>query len=377
MHRTPKPINNRSRKSSNLLSSLRRFIEPLQRFTYWKNIANAIVDKFLAAGLHSSADKIANCSSNLLVSHCRQGHFEIKAGFRCKQRFCPRCNSIKSANVNRETVAAVESLQREYPGLCLYSVTFTLPTRLVKETVATLDRLNKAFNRMLRRRKFANSLLGTFRGTHIKCDPVNGLVNIHIHSLFAFKSTFHSRNYISQAQWLEIWQESFQDYSITHVHVKKVRTSVKHATLAEAAGSIAWYATNFTDLFESPDLYEMPLAFIRTLYSALDGRKLHFFTGKLNKARPEKQAVPHLDHTCRTCSSATEESVHQWNHQTKTYVKREQAVVSIFDGSVVDSQVETKPIVIGYSTATWPDLKNSGARQGKSSFPSSPISRGG
>lgn len=381
MQRIQKPRNHSSQKSlnllSNLLSNIRRYIERLQRFTDWKGISNAIVEKFLAAGLHSSAYKIANCFSTLISSQCRQGHFEIRAGFRCKQRFCPRCNYLKSAKVSRETVSAVESLQQEYPELCLYFVTFTLPTRLVEETVDTLDRLNKAFTRMLRRSKLADFLLGTLRGIHIKCDPVTELVGIHIHALFAFKPSFHNQNHLSEAQWRELWQESFQDQSITQVDVTPVQPYFKHATLAEAAGSVAGYAANFIDLFESPGLYEMPLAFIRTLYSALDGRKLHFFTGKLNKARPEKQAVPHPDHICRICSSAAEESMHRWDHQTQTYVKREQAVVSLSDGSVVDSQVETKPIVIGYSTATWPDSKNSGARQGKSSFSSSPISRGG
>lgn len=268
----------------------------------------------MALGIHSAVSKIASCFNYARVFQVEEDQECRKDNFRCKQRLCPRCSYQTSANIERETISAVELLQKQYPGLRIYYVTLTLPPRYAEDVSHTFDRLKRAFTTLLRCHQFADSLLGTFRGIHLKHSTEKGLINVHVHALFVFKSTFQSRHYVSNAQWLNLWRRSFQDYSITHVNVEKVRPYNNHHTLAEAAGAKARYAADSKDLlnlFEYSQLDKISLDSLRTIYSALEGRRLHFFTGELNKSRPGKITVLEPDDSDHTCSPTIEERVYE------------------------------------------------------------------
>lgn len=288
----------------------------IQRLTSSKQSALESVPSLLAAGLHDTADKICNCSSIPTISTCTQGHNRVKIAFRCKQRLCLICQKRISVRIAREMTSAVESLQQGYPGLQLFFFTFTTPICGVEDVTDRLSRMNKAYGRLLRRRKLADFLLGSFKGAHFECHPDEGQVNMHLHSLLAFKSSYRSRGYIRQTQWLELWRESFRDHSITQVDVLPVLPDDNHPTLAGVAGHVAGYAVT------SINLKQAPPGFLRTLHDSLRGRRLYSFSGQLDKARPKKLPAYKSDDVCPTCSAELSESIYQWNHRTRDYVER-------------------------------------------------------
>lgn len=297
-----------------------------ERLAISKRRATPIISALIRADLYSAANKISNCSSFPTISQCEQGHSRVKTAFRCRQRFCTICRSLLAARINRETTAAVELLQKEYPGLLLYFITFTTQLHPVEDVEQMITRLNKAFGNLLRRGQIAQSLLGSFKGIHFECHSEEGLVYVHIHALFAFKSSYRSRHYISKAQWVDLWRESFKDHSITQVDVQRVKPTSKHPTLAGAAGYLADYAV------KSIKLDQAPPDFLKPLHSALQGRRLYSFTGELKKARPKKKPMGQPDQTCPSCSSSVlSESELHWNWKTEKYVERKQLTVSKSD----------------------------------------------
>lgn len=348
----------------------------VNRLTKNKRSGKHLVSKLRSAGLYETADKINNCSIVTVTSECEEGHVRVKSTFRCKNRFCPVCDKVTAAQVSREMTSTVERLQEKYPGLILRSVTFTIPVRKVEEVSDALTSLNTAFNKMLRRRRLAKSLVGSFRGIHLKCNPDKQEVNIHIHALFAFKSTFKSRNYVSEKQWGDLWRESFGDHSITQVKSKKLTTSKTNPSIAQAAGSSAAYAVKAIELEKPPqplirissverEKHEKSLNFLKVLHDSLLRRKLYSFTGELRNARSKKSRAASSEDVCSQCSSPLTERQQQWDQQAGEYIDCGK-IINEFDGSAEGKQIETNQIEIGYEIGRSPFPKKRERGQDKS-----------
>lgn len=345
---------------------------PLSSRTKKKRQGKSTISELNSAGLYKEANKIANCSNNPTSSKCESGHIRIKTAYRCKSRFCLICSGINAERIRHETDEAVKALKQKYPGFISYFATFTIHSCLVEEVGDTLDRLIIAFNKLLRRRQVAKPLLGSFRGVHFNCDSDKRRVNIHIHALFFFKSTFQSRHYISEARWLELWRESYQDHSITQVKVKKVHAEKKgYPTQALSEGFITRYAGKPLDLEES---FGKPLVkiqqgekkqvnFWKVLHDSLKQRRLYCFTGEMRKARPQKQALTYSEKTCPHCASPLTDIIHQWDRQTETFIERKPLEMNKSDGSVLGKQPETEQIDFGYDVVNWLDGQKSGVRR--------------
>ncbi|MDU5211569.1 MAG: protein rep [Clostridium sp.] len=96
------------------------------------------------------------------------------------------------------------------------------------------------------------------------------------------KSYFKSRNYISHERWLELWQLSTGDKSITQVDVRKVKSN----NLKEVY-EFAKYSAKDSDYLVSIPVFE-------TFYKALKGKKVLFFSGLFKDAH-KKYKLGELD----------------------------------------------------------------------------------
>lgn len=80
--------------------------------------------------------------------------------------------------------------------------------------------------------------------------------NLHVHAIIAVdKHYFTSRQYISQKKWLELWQRSMRDPSITHFHVQRLKKSPGEGR--KEVHEIAKYAVKVGDLARNQDVFDV------------------------------------------------------------------------------------------------------------------------
>ena len=93
----------------------------------------------------------------------------------------------------------------------------------------SLKELTKSFHKLFRYKKVKQNLIGFMRSTEITVNKKNGSYNQHMHVLLCVNSTyFHgSENYISQKEWIKLWQKALQvDYTPV-VDIKKIKPNKK------------------------------------------------------------------------------------------------------------------------------------------------------
>lgn len=104
-------------------------------------------------------------------------------------------------------------------------------------------------------------------------EPNYDTYNPHFHVVIAAdKSYFKSRNYISRERWLELWQLSTGNKSITQVDVRKSRTN----NLKEIY-ELAKYSAKDCDYLISRPVFKI-------FYTALKGKQVLVFSGLFKEA---------------------------------------------------------------------------------------------
>lgn len=216
----------------------------------------------------------------------------------CGNRFCPICtwktakkDAIK-ISILLESIKCQESLEYIF-------LTLTSPNVTGEDLKAEIDKFNKAIKSLFGRKKVEKIVQGYVRKLEVTTDqekiitdelyqrktnyfvkrglkvgdanPQYGTYNPHVHIILAVKkSYFSSRDYIQQAEWLDIWRDCMKDPTITQVDVRKVRSSEK--SKSNAILEIAKYSAKGSDLYHSESVFD-------TFYTALKKRQLLVYSG--------------------------------------------------------------------------------------------------
>lgn len=216
----------------------------------------------------------------------------------CGNRFCPIC-TWKTAKKDAIKISVLlESIKCEERFEYIF-LTLTSPNVTGEDLKAEIDKFNKAIKSLFRRKKVEKVVQGYVRKLEVTTDqekyitdelyrrkenyferrglnvgdanPQYGSYNPHVHIILAVKkSYFSSRDYIEQAEWLDMWQDCMKDPTITQVDVRKVRASEK--SKSNAILEIAKYSAKGSDLYHSETVFD-------TFYTSLKKRQLLVYSG--------------------------------------------------------------------------------------------------
>lgn len=179
-------------------------------------------------------------------------------------------------------------------------LTLTAPNVEASELKNKIDRFNKAFKKLFDRRKVKKMINGYVRKLEVTYNkeefitkdmyrrmkgyfdgkgfqvgdknPNFNTYHPHFHVIMAVNKSYFNQatQYISQAKWLDMWQECMEDMSITQVDVHKVHSTEKGEM--SAVLEVAKYSAKGNELYHSQSVFEI-------FYRALKGRQLLTFNG--------------------------------------------------------------------------------------------------
>ncbi|MCD7772047.1 MAG: protein rep [Oscillospiraceae bacterium] len=238
----------------------------------------------------SKANRISRCGDylmfNLYESESGKQQLKVKHANSCRVRLCPLCSWRRSLKIGAHMRKIIDKMQEQnkYDYLLL---TLTVPNVPAEELSAKLTQMLKAWNNLLKRKAVQLAVKGWYRGLEIthNVNPFSlsyDTYHPHFHVILAVNKTyFKSANYIHQPEWLELWQQAMQDYSIKEVDVRKIRKSEGESIIG-AICELSKYTVKSGDYILSND-WKLTLDSVETLDAALTKRRLVAFGGVMKE----------------------------------------------------------------------------------------------
>ncbi len=186
-----------------------------------KHRANAdIVSKYYADGgggyFNRYAQRVSSCSEWLefrLVPEPSEGILNLKlseARF-CRVRHCPVCQWRRSLMWKAKAYKILPHVVADYPKYRWLFITLTVKNCKIEELRTTLDWINKAFKRLTELKAW--SAKGWVKSVEVTKGRDGISAHPHLHILAMVQPSYFSHGYLSQAKWVELWQQCLRvDY---------------------------------------------------------------------------------------------------------------------------------------------------------------------
>src|SRR5690554_8117477 len=106
---------------------------------------------------------------------------------------------------------SLPSLVESYPKARWLFLTVTVKNCPVSDLRETLQSMNKAWQRLIKRKEF-KPVTGWIRTTEVT-RGADGTAHPHFHVLLMVPPSWFTRDYVKKMRWVELWQESMKlDY---------------------------------------------------------------------------------------------------------------------------------------------------------------------
>lgn len=166
------------------------------------------------------AKKIENCANYIGVTVINDIAHVVKADF-CKERICAVCAWRRQSKFVAQMNPVLENLKQE--GYEFLFATLTIKNCYYNELSHTIDKLLKAYDKLLKRRKIKKVWKGITRSLELTFNEKTKMFHPHIHLLIAVrKDYFKTEDYISQEELTNFWKESLEINYKPQINIKKV-----------------------------------------------------------------------------------------------------------------------------------------------------------
>ena len=229
--------------------------------------------------LYRRADRVAQCGSYLDFGILPDGTKKlVKANF-CRDRLCPMCNWRRSLKLYSQVSQVMDVLESE--GFCFLFLTLTLRNCPWDELPAAIQAFLSGWRNLYHEVPvFRRAVHGTSRALEITVNHRARTYHPHLHVVLAVKPDyFVSKDYISQAQWTQLWRSCCDISYDPIVNIKRIKET------SQGFKEISKYAVKGSDfLVGSPELMQRHVS---NFLSGLSGRRLVGSTGVFKRVQRE------------------------------------------------------------------------------------------
>jgi len=232
-----------------------------------------VVEMFYANSDFSKlGERISGCSKFLdfkLVPNNETGELNLKLSTThfCRVRHCPICQWRRSLMNKGKFIRALPKILEDHPKARWIKLTLTLENCKIGELRATINHLNKSFQRLSQRKDFpAIGLIKSLEVTKSKnhfdetelvidgkaVTKLTATAHPHLHILMMVKPGYFSNGYLSKEKWVELWKSCLRvDYDPS-VHVKSVPEG---QDLLKCLPELVKYQVKESDLIDDRDWF--------------------------------------------------------------------------------------------------------------------------
>ena len=294
-----------------------------------KKLENLRYAEYLSILLYKKAHKVQGCADVLRFRKLSGGSTKLYQTWFCKSRLCPLCNWRRSMKNSGQLKKILTEAHKQQPtGRFIF---LTLTERNAVDGVdlkLRLRALTQAFNKLIRYKKVVKNLLGYVRSTEITTND-NGTYHQHLHILLLVRNAYFkgSENYLSQADWTDLWQKALRSSYKPIVNVEAVRAnkSKGKSSLLASAQETAKYQVKSADYMTDDDNRNQQV--IDDLEQALAGTRQIGYGGLLKRIKRQLKLddvdngdLVNVDGEELPEPTEAELIVAKWDQQCKNYL---------------------------------------------------------
>lgn len=264
---------NLKKSDENLVESYQRE-EVLNNSTSTKK-KNVEFSKFIKGVDEIMSDKVKerifSCGDFLqFLSDEKIEYLKLENANFCNHRFCPQCSANKAREDAVQLATMVEYIRQELDYDFLF-LTLTAPNIKADEVQEELKEYPKAFERLFKTKRIKAISKGYVRKLEMTYNSERNDFHPHYHVLIAVNKSYftQSTQYISQKEWLNMWQKAKRDTNISQVDIKKFKSQ---DDAFKAIFEISKYISKDSDYMYSPEVFKV-------FYKALKGKRMLSYSG--------------------------------------------------------------------------------------------------
>ena len=294
-----------------------------------KKIDNVSYSEILDILKLKKAHNVKQCGSVLEFKPTEEGYLKLYKTWFCKSKLCPVCNWRRAMKNSYQAQRVIEEVVKEKPKARWLFLTLSTKNAIDGETLEqSLKHLTKAFDRLSRYKKVSKNLVGFLRSTEVTVNKNDGSYNQHMHILLCVESKYFrgSENYISQNEWVDLWQKALQvDYRPV-ANIKAIKPNKKGDKDIQAAiKETSKYSVKSSDFLTSNQ--EKNQEIVKDLEQGLYRKRMLSYGGLLK----QKHKILNLDdsedgnliNTSDEKTTEEEQKAHSimaiWNYQKQNY----------------------------------------------------------
>ena len=234
---------------------------------------DVVTNHYIESEFSRYSDRMADCSGILdfrLVPNPDSGVYKLKlssARF-CRVRHCPVCQWRRSLMWKAKAYKILPQVLIDHPKARWLFLTLTVRNCAITDLRETLVWMNKSFKRLSELKCFpAKGYIKTTEVTYGK-KPL-GSAHPHFHILMIVNPSYFSHGYLSQAKWVELWQQSLR---IDYKPILDIQTLKPEDSLLGLLAEIIKYSVKESDLMSDREWFlELTRQLHRTKAIAVGG----------------------------------------------------------------------------------------------------------
>ncbi len=241
-----------------------------------KKQRNQVFQKFIKRHVkEGQMDLIRECNTFLsFVADKTLEKQKLHKSNLCKNRFCPVCAWRKARKDALGLSLMMQYIKQKEDKQFIF-LTLTTPNVTVEHLESEIKNYNKAFKKMIERKKVKSIIKGYVRKLEITYNQKRDDYNPHFHVLIAVNKSYFkdTKAYISQKEWLEMWRDVTGNSEITQVHIQKVKQN-NNKELYE----MAKFSGKDNDYLINQKVFD-------AFYKSLKGKQVLVYSGLFKDAR--------------------------------------------------------------------------------------------
>ena len=283
------------------------------------------------------ASRIKECGSFVTFSKCPKGHScRVSCGNFCHCRSCIFCAWQRSKVLFYQLLAILHEHKKLYRTDIPVFLTLTVPNCPGEDLRSVINDMSKGFVKLMRRKPVSRVVNGWFRALEVPYNRDSNTYHPHYHCILMLPQNYFRYDrglYLPHDEWLRMWQESMQDFSISQVDIRKVRKRKGSISSFESVvAEVAKYATkpsSYIERISENEFYADPKV-VDILYRHLKYVRLIGFGGSFKTIRArlkqeQKEGSFEIkldckDHTCDICGSELVSGLAMWLDKISAYL---------------------------------------------------------
>lgn len=236
----------------------------------------SLADAYRGGEYDKYADRAVSCSTWL--EYLAKGDLskrELRRFNACHLRLCPVCAARKARIMGLRVTKIIEKTLNDHPNTQVIFLTLTIENCEGDKLREALDLLTAAWRKLTKRRPFDRAIKGWFRAIEITRNRSKDTYHPHIHAVLVVEDSYFCKAsglYITQAEWVTMWQESLRVDYRPLVSIERAKARNGKGKAMAAAMEASKYATKSNE-YLSAKLPKAEAARVAAVYTQALARK--------------------------------------------------------------------------------------------------------